>query len=238
MARLEAGTLSTETHLFIDESGDRRAGHEGDFFVFGCVATEEPAALRRAMKRTKAQLGYPKREVKSKKLSPPQRNAFLGAIAVSGAHVLPYVIHKPSLDTFHFEKGGQRAYNAHLANAVRNAAIKTSMRRTTYAGETVPLVVYPDPVIPVKRNPKPVDGLLYSVLGMTDANVQFADIVHTRSTREPGLWAADVVAGSIFYRINKRQNFGTILDPVNAAIEMDKWSVFPTSAYRAFGKLM
>ncbi len=190
------------------------------------------------MKKTKARLGITRKEVKNKKLTPPQREAFLHAIAESGSLALPYVVHKPSLTTLHFERGGSAAYKAHLANAVKNAAIKTSRRRTTYGGKTVPLVVYPDPVIPVKKDPKPVDGLLYKVLGMTNANVEFADIVHTRSSREPGLWAADIIAGSIFYRINKRQNFGAILKPIKKIIVMDEWSVFPREAYETFRKLM
>ncbi len=238
LVRLLAGTLKQPTHIFIDETGDRCTGYDGDFFIFTCLATENPDRLRHAIKKTKAVLGLSGREVKSKKLSSIQRDAFLTAVAGADCIVLPYASHKPSLTTLHFEKGGSESYKAHLANALRNAAIKTSKRRTTYRGPRVPLICYPDPITPLKKDPKPVARLLQCVVSMTRANVELVDVIHTRSSREPGLQAVDVVGGAIFYRINKRQNFGTILSPIKSRIQVDQWSVFPTQSHGHFVALL
>src|SRR5205809_2840895 len=122
IARLLAGKMDPPTHLFIDETGDRRAGYDGDFYLLTCIATEDPDELRSQVKKAKVDIGLStpeskeKKELKSRKLSPNQRETVLSRIATVDCHVLPYAIHKPSLTTLHFETGGSDAYRAHLAN--------------------------------------------------------------------------------------------------------------------------
>jgi hypothetical protein len=102
----------------------------------------------------------------------------------------------------------------------------------------VPLVCYPDPDIPLKKDPRPVDYLLRHVLQKTTINAKILQVLHTPSSYEVGLQAADVVAGTIFYRITKRYNFGTMLDPVRSLIEVDQWSVFPRTALSVLKELL